>query len=404
MKKATSLLGISWFAVTCMALFTGTIEYSVEGTLLSRQLGYVIAVSPNMKNVLVLTALLFLCLWLLLQRRYQQSNVGWVVPLTVFLCEFLLAFSPTNLVKPIRDIELLSVIQLNPLSISFFLQGVLVLVCLYFSNRKGIVYGGIALSAFVLYFIMMSNQFLPCHASSHAIRISSCVVCSLPAISLVLLIPCQNENTISVQDVNSSKVLLLNGVFTFVEMTMVVSLGYLCMLFAFDPLPIPMNVLRIINAFVCLFLMISPFFLIIIQKKCRKYIPSSPQIAFLWKASICFSLLSYLLIPMTLFRIVCEYRLVYTEMVLFFPLAPWYFFSAIFLLSTTARCRKERYCALIAFLVGAISSFGFVSSDGLLLCIGSVIQYFIGTLGFFLLRMKQLTSTGTNLISLRRPA
>lgn len=390
MKKENLLLGTSWFVVICMALFTGTIEYSIEGILLSRHLGYVIAISPHIKKDIVLTALLFLSLWLLLRRGKRQSNVCWAVPLGVFLCEFLLVFSPTNLVEQVKNVNLLSVILFNPVSISFFLQGILLLVCLYFSNRNGIICCGIALIIFGLYFSIMSNQFILCHSSSGAIRISSCIVCSLPVISIVLFLPCKKENSTCVKCFNLPKVHMLNDVFTSFEILIVILLCYLCILFAFDPLPIPTKITRIVNAFVCLFLVVFPILMIYIQKICCSYIPSSTQTSFLWRTSIWFVFLSYLSIPITLFRIVCEYRLVYMEMILYFPLAPWYCFSAILLFCINAICRKKKFLVLMVLLVVVLSSFFFISLDGILLYIGSIVQYLIGSFGFFLLRKKNI--------------
>ena len=80
----------------------------------------------------------------------------------------------------------------------------------------------------------------------------------------------------------------------------------------------------------------------------------------------------------------------YTEMILFFSLAPWYFCSAIFLLSTTAVYRKKQIFVLLGFLVGGMVSFGFLPSEGMLLCVGCIIQYFLGSWGFFLLRKKRI--------------
>lgn len=401
MKREKLLLGISWFAVACLALLTGTIEYELEGTLLSRQLGYVIAVNPSVKMMIVLVALLFLFAWLWLRKTKQMSRLCWFVPLTVFFCELLFIFSPTNQVRSINDMGLLSAIVFNPLSISFFLQGILLVVSVAFGNRKGSISSGIALLVFGFYFVALSNQMLLCHSSPYAIRVSSCIVCVLPAISIFLLSPCHSENEGPAQCSNLTKVHALNRVFTCLEWLMVIALCYLCMLLAFDPLPIPTTLLRIINAFVCLALIVFPVFLITVQKRACQYMPHSPQNILMWKGSIGFILLSCLLIPVTIFRIVCEDRLVYTEMILFFPLAPCYFFAAIFLLSTTTLHRKKPIFVLLGFLVGVMGPFCFLPFEGLLLCVGSIIQYLLGSWGFFLLRKKGIEASSGSTSVLR---
>lgn len=401
MIREKLLLGISWFTVACLALLTGSIEYELEGMLLNRLLGYVIAVNPSGKIMIVLIALVSLSVWYWLRKSKQQSCLYWFVPLIVFFCELLFVFSPTNQVKSINDMGLLSAILFNPLSVSFFLQGILFVVSVAFGNRKGSIYGGIALLAFGFYFIALSNQMLLCHSSPYAIRVSGCIVCMLPAISIFFLSPCHSENEGIGQCSNSTKVHALNRVFTCLEWLMVIALCYLCMLFAFDPLPIPTALLRIINAFVCLALIVFPVFLIIVQKRACQYMPYSLQTSLLWKGSIGFILLSCLLIPVTMFRIVCEDRLVYMEMILFFPLAPWYFFSAIFLLSTTAVHRKKPTFVLLTVLVWGIGSFCFLPSEDLLLCVGSIVQYLLGSWGFFLLRKKRIEASSGGVKVLR---
>ncbi|MBP3650964.1 MAG: hypothetical protein J6K73_14420 [Clostridia bacterium] len=281
MKREKLLLGISWFAVACLALLTGTIEYELEGTLLSRQLGYVIAVNPSGKIMIVLIALVSLSVWLWLRKTKQQFRVCWFVPLIVFFCELLFVFSPTNQVKSINDMGLLSAILFSPLSISFFLQGILLVVSVAFGNRKGSISSGIALLVFGFYFVALSNQMLLCHSSPYAIRVSSCIVCVLPAISIFFLPPCHSENEVTAQCSNSTKAHALNKIFICLEWLMVIALCYLCMLFAFDPLPIPTTLLRIINAFVCPALIVFPVFLIIVQKRACQYMPHSPQTSLL---------------------------------------------------------------------------------------------------------------------------